>query len=139
ASSPLAPASAPSTRSDSPARSHVCVQAAHCAPRASAVRWRSSSRSATVRAGSSAMSRLYNCDIWRGMAAVLRRATLLAVVLGVLWGLWEGWHWIGTHFALTWPFTVDDTTMPHLHRIVQALFQLAQVKGSWLLDIVWQA
>ena len=68
-----------------------------------------------------------------------RRATLLLVVLGVLWGLWEGWRWIGIHFALTWPFTVDDITMPHLHKIVQALFQPAQVHGPWLLDILWHA
>ena len=41
------------------------------------------------------------------------------LVLAVLWGLWEGWHWVGTHFALTWPFPVNDVTMPHLHRIVR--------------------
>ncbi|HET8895364.1 MAG TPA: ABC transporter permease subunit [Gaiellaceae bacterium] len=60
-------------------------------------------------------------------------------MLAALWGLWEGWHWIGTHFALTWPFTVNDVTMPHLHRIVQALFQPAQVNGPWLLTILWHA
>ncbi len=68
-----------------------------------------------------------------------RRATLLLVVLGLLWGLWEGWRWVGMRFALTWPFTVDDITMPHLHKIVQALFQPAQVNGPWLLDILWHA
>src|SRR5438445_4286353 len=68
-----------------------------------------------------------------------RRATLLLVVLGLLWGLWEGWRWVGMHFALTWPFTVDDITMPHLHQIVQALFQPAQVNGPWLIDILWHA
>src|SRR6266404_1668882 len=73
------------------------------------------------------------------MRALLRRAALLLVVLAVLWGIWEGWHWIGTRFALTWPFTVDDVTMPHLHRIVQALFQPAQVNGPWLLTILWHA
>jgi NitT/TauT family transport system permease protein len=57
----------------------------------------------------------------------------------VLDGLWEGWRWIGTHFHLTWPFTVDDTTMPHLHRIVQALFQPAQANGPSLLRILWHA
>src|SRR5438094_3255289 len=70
---------------------------------------------------------------------VLARGALLLVVLGVLWGLWEGWHWIGTHFHLTWPFPVNDITMPHLHRIVQALFQPAQVNGPWLIDILWHA
>ena len=70
---------------------------------------------------------------------MLRRAGLLLVVLGALWGIWEGWHWIATRFALTWPFTVNDITMPHLHRIVQALFQPAQVNGPWLLTILWHA
>src|ERR1700704_2771829 len=68
-----------------------------------------------------------------------RRAALLALVLAVLWGLWEGWHWIGTHFQLTWPFRVNDVTMPHLHRIVQALFQPAQVNGPDLITILWHA
>lgn len=71
--------------------------------------------------------------------AASRRAALLVVVLAAFWGIWEGWHWIGTHFKLTWPFTVNDVTMPHLHRIVQALFQPAQVNGPWLLSILWHA
>jgi NitT/TauT family transport system permease protein len=70
---------------------------------------------------------------------VVARVTMLVVVLAVLWGLWEGWHWIGTRFNLTWPFAVNDVTMPHLHRIVQALFQPAQVNGPWLIDILWHA
>jgi NitT/TauT family transport system permease protein len=73
------------------------------------------------------------------VSASLRRAALLLVVLAALWGLWEGWHWVGTRFQLTWPFTVDDTTMPHLHVILHALFQPAQVNGPWLLDILWHA
>jgi len=67
------------------------------------------------------------------------RAALLLLVLGVLWGIWEGWRWIGTHFELTWPFPVNDVTMPHLHRILQALFEPAQVNGPPLIDILWHA
>src|SRR5438876_6200500 len=70
---------------------------------------------------------------------VLGRGALLLVVLGVLWGLWEGWHWIGTRFHLKWPFPVNDVTLPHLHRVVQALFQPAQANGPWLIDILWHA
>ena len=73
------------------------------------------------------------------MQIAARRAGFLTIVLGVLYGLWEGWHWIGTHFHLSWPFTVNDVTMPHLHRIVHALFQPAQVNGPWLIDILWHA
>jgi NitT/TauT family transport system permease protein len=67
------------------------------------------------------------------------RVALLVLVLAVLWGLWEGWRWIGTRFSLTWPFPVNDVTMPHLHRIVEALFQPAQVNGPWLVTILWHA
>jgi NitT/TauT family transport system permease protein len=73
------------------------------------------------------------------MRNVLRRAGVFVLVLGVIWGIWEGWHWVGTRFDLTWPFPVNDVTMPHLHRIVQALFQPAQVNGPWLIDILWHA
>ena len=69
----------------------------------------------------------------------LRRAALLVIVLAVLVGLWESWHWVGIHFRLTWPFTVNDTTMPHVHRIVHALFEPAQVNGPWLIEILWHA
>jgi NitT/TauT family transport system permease protein len=71
--------------------------------------------------------------------AAWRRIALLPVVLAVLIGLWEGWHWIGTRFNLTWPFVVNDTTMPHVHRMVHALFQPAQVNGPWLIEILWHA
>jgi NitT/TauT family transport system permease protein len=74
-----------------------------------------------------------------GVTAAARRGAVLLLVLGALWGLWEGWHWLGVRFRLTWPFQVNDVTMPHLHRIVQALFQPAQVNGPWLIDILWHA
>ena len=64
---------------------------------------------------------------------------MLVLILAVLWGLWEGWHWLGTRFDITWPFAVNDTTMPHLHNIVRALFQPAQANGPWLLTILWHA
>jgi NitT/TauT family transport system permease protein len=70
------------------------------------------------------------------MQIAARRGGLLVVLLGVLWGLWEGWHWVGTRFHLHWPFPVNDTTMPHLHEIVRALFQPAQVNGPWLVRIL---
>jgi NitT/TauT family transport system permease protein len=73
------------------------------------------------------------------MRNVLNRIGVFAIVLLVLWGLWEGWHAIGTELKLTWPFPVNDVTMPHLHKIVQSLFEPAQVNGPWLIDILWHA
>jgi len=66
-----------------------------------------------------------------------KRVGVFVLVLAVVWGLWEGWHWIGTRFKLTWPFPVNNVTMPHLHKIVEALFQPAQVNGPWLIQILW--
>ena len=76
-------------------------------------------------------------------AAVTRRAServlTFLVVLGALWGLWEGWHWLGTRFKLTWPFPVNDVTMPHLYTVFHALFQPAQANGPSLLHVLFNA
>jgi NitT/TauT family transport system permease protein len=59
--------------------------------------------------------------------AFLRRTTVTAAttlaVLGVLVGGWELYRWIWITAGWTWPFIVDDTSMPHIHTIVQALFR----------------
>ena len=44
-------------------------------------------------------------------------------VLAVLIGAWELYRWIWISAGWTWPFIVDDTSMPHVHTIVQALFR----------------
>jgi NitT/TauT family transport system permease protein len=60
-------------------------------------------------------------------AAGVRRASgrtlLLLVVLGVLWGLWEGFRALGIHYHWQHPFPVDGTSMPHIHDMFRALFQ----------------
>src|SRR5918911_4661468 len=61
-------------------------------------------------------------------AAVIRVA-LFVVVLAVLWGLWEGYRWLWIHEHWTWPFVVDDTTMPHLGSIFAALWGSASPGG----------
>src|SRR3954462_5264897 len=48
---------------------------------------------------------------------------LLVVVLGVIWGAWEGFRALGIHFGWQHPFPVDETTMPHIHSMIGALFQ----------------
>jgi NitT/TauT family transport system permease protein len=50
-------------------------------------------------------------------------AATTAAVLGVLVGGWELYRWIWISAGWTWPFVVDDTSMPHIHTIVQALFR----------------
>jgi NitT/TauT family transport system permease protein len=61
---------------------------------------------------------------------------VLAVALA-LWGLWEGYRWVWIKTGFTWPFPVDDTTLPHVHTIVKALFVSPQVGGPWLLTTLF--
>ena len=61
-------------------------------------------------------------EVARGGA---RRALMLLAVLAALWGLWEGWRGLGVHYGISWPFPVNDVTMPHLHSIVRQLFAWA--------------
>jgi NitT/TauT family transport system permease protein len=60
------------------------------------------------------------------MPAARRLAVIVAttaLVLAVLVGGWELYRWIWISAGWTWPFVVDDTSMPHVHTIVQALFR----------------
>ncbi len=60
------------------------------------------------------------------MPALRRTAVSVATtvaVLGALVGGWELYRWIWISAGWTWPFLVDDTSMPHIHTIVQALFR----------------
>jgi NitT/TauT family transport system permease protein len=58
--------------------------------------------------------------------AMVVRATLFVLVAAVLWGFWEGYRWLWMHEGWTWPFIVNDTSMPQLHSIFQALFDHAR-------------
>ena len=50
----------------------------------------------------------------------LGRLATFVLVLAVLWGAWEGYKWLWETTGWTWPFLVDDTTMPHIHDILNA-------------------
>jgi NitT/TauT family transport system permease protein len=54
--------------------------------------------------------------------ALLNTLTALAV-LATLVGLWELYRWVWIKTGWTKPFVVDDTSMPHIRDIVQALFE----------------
>jgi NitT/TauT family transport system permease protein len=64
-----------------------------------------------------------------GIGKALLRAVTLVVGLAVLWGLWEGYRWLGIRNQWTWPFVVNDTNMPHIHKILQAFGQPLQPDG----------
>ena len=58
-----------------------------------------------------------------GHFAVRTRASpsALVVVVAALIGLWEVYRWIWTSAGWTWPFVVDDTSMPHVWTILEGV------------------
>jgi len=68
-----------------------------------------------------------------------RRALLLLAVLALLWGLWEGFRAAGIHFGWTRPFTVDASTMPHIHDMISALFERPNPQAPLLVVTLLKA
>jgi NitT/TauT family transport system permease protein len=64
---------------------------------------------------------------------------LLVLVLAVLWGLWEGFRALGIRYGWTRPFTVDATSMPHVHSMLQALFERPNAQGPLLIVTLLKA
>ncbi len=74
----------------------------------------------------------------RVAAAAVRAATVLAVLLA-LCGLWELFRWIWVREAWTWPFPVNDTTLPHIQTIFKALGEPATSQGPLLITVLLHA
>jgi NitT/TauT family transport system permease protein len=70
--------------------------------------------------------------------AAPRVATTVLVLLA-LWGLWELYRWIWVTTAWTWPFPVNDTTLPHVHTIVKALFEPSRTDGPLLITVLFHS
>jgi hypothetical protein len=49
--------------------------------------------------------------------ALLRRSSIVAAAVLALVGFWELYRWIWTTAGWTWPFVVDNTSMPHVWTI----------------------
>jgi NitT/TauT family transport system permease protein len=79
----------------------------------------------------------------RARAVAMRRgivrATLFVLVLAALWGLWESYRWLWIRQAWTWPFVVDDISLPPLQDIFGALFEPARVNGPLLITLLWHS
>jgi NitT/TauT family transport system permease protein len=67
------------------------------------------------------------------------RVLLFLLVLAVLWGLWEGYRWLWMREHWTWPFLVDDTSMPHIHAILAQLFEPSRLNGPLLIHILFDS
>jgi NitT/TauT family transport system permease protein len=66
----------------------------------------------------------------------LARAGLVVGVVVLLLGLWELYRWIWTSAGWTWPFVVNDTSMPHVWTIFKAFGQPAQVNQPSLITVL---
>jgi NitT/TauT family transport system permease protein len=74
--------------------------------------------------------------VGRGVRQV---GTFLGVLAG-LWGLWEGFKWLGERTELQLGnFQVNDRTFPHLHDIVATLFQPSRRAGPLLIEVLADA
>jgi NitT/TauT family transport system permease protein len=67
--------------------------------------------------------------------AAPRVASTIAVLLA-LWGFWELYRWIWVETGWTWPFPVNDTTLPHIHVIIRALWQPSREQGPLLITVL---
>jgi NitT/TauT family transport system permease protein len=67
-----------------------------------------------------------------------RVGIFLAVLVGLV-ALWEGYKWVWERFRITWPFEVNERTLPHTYDIVGQLFEPAQRNGPLLISVLWDA
>jgi len=68
---------------------------------------------------------------------VLRRISTVAAASLALVGFWELYRWIWTTTGWTWPFVVDNTSMPHVWTIFKAFGQPTQVNQPALITILF--
>jgi NitT/TauT family transport system permease protein len=70
---------------------------------------------------------------------MLRKAlAFLAVLLGI-WAVWEAFKYVAEAAELTWPFPVNDRTLPHVHDIIGQLFEPSRRNGPLLIEVLWDA
>jgi NitT/TauT family transport system permease protein len=75
----------------------------------------------------------------RVRAAGIQIALFLAV-LGGLWALWEAFKWFGEATELRLgSFQVNDRTLPHVHDIVNTLFEPSRRNGPMLIEVLGDA
>jgi NitT/TauT family transport system permease protein len=70
------------------------------------------------------------------MTGALRRAAIVLGTVVVLLGCWELYRWVWISTGWSWPFVVDDTSMPRLWTIAKAFGQPAQVNQPALITIL---
>ena len=66
-----------------------------------------------------------------------RRVGLVVAGIVAFWALWEGYLWFGKTVGITWPFAVNETNMPHIHDMLNALTKPLQPGGPLLIQEEW--
>ncbi|MDQ5820047.1 MAG: ABC transporter permease [Actinomycetota bacterium] len=64
---------------------------------------------------------------------------MTVIVVAVLWAFWEAYRWLGQRAGITWPFEVNDRTMPHIHEMFGQLFEPSRRNGPLLIDTLFHA
>lgn len=77
--------------------------------------------------------RLFRRIPWR---SALGRVAVVIAVLAAIWAFWEAYRWVWIETGWTWPFPVNDVTMPHIHTILQALGEPSRVEGPLLISVL---
>lgn len=70
------------------------------------------------------------------MQSAVTRLLTLVVTLLALAGLYELYRWVWVETAWTWPFPVNDTTLPHLWTIFKALGEPSRFGGPLLVTVL---
>jgi NitT/TauT family transport system permease protein len=71
-------------------------------------------------------------------SAALRTLTLVVTVLALAC-LYELYRWVWVTTGWSWPFKVDDLTLPHLWTIFQALKEPSRYQGPLLITVLLHA
>jgi NitT/TauT family transport system permease protein len=73
------------------------------------------------------------------VAAAAMRVGIVAATLIAFWGLWELYRFVWVETGWTWPFPVNDTTLPHVHTIFQAFADPSRAQGPLLISVLLHA
>ena len=69
----------------------------------------------------------------------LRSVGTSLLVLAVFWAVREAYKWVGERTEISWPFEVNERTMPHIHEMVGQLFEPSRRNGPLLIDVLLDA
>src|SRR5712692_3800475 len=73
------------------------------------------------------------------VVAAAVRVGIVTVTLLALWGLWELYRFVWVETGWTWPFPVNDTTLPHVHTIFKAFAEQSRSQGPLLISVLLHA